>query len=125
MTRFDELSESDPDLAVALGEEVTRQQETLTLIASENHATPAVLAVQGSVLTNKYAEGYPGERYYAGCDLVDEVERLAIKRAKALWGAEHVNVQPTLGRRRTWPSFSPCSIRGTRSSRCNYPMADN
>lgn len=97
MTRFDELSDGDPDLAAALGNEVTRQQETLTLIASENHAGPAVLAAQGSVLTNKYAEGYPGERYYAGCEHVDEVERLAIDRAKSLWGADHVNVQPHSG----------------------------
>ncbi|MFC5133722.1 MULTISPECIES: serine hydroxymethyltransferase [Haloferacaceae] len=87
----------DPAVADALAGERTRQEETLAMIASENHVSEAVLEAQGSVLTNKYAEGYPGARYYAGCEYADEVEELAIERAKELWGAEHVNVQPHSG----------------------------
>ncbi|PSP73968.1 serine hydroxymethyltransferase [Halobacteriales archaeon QS_3_64_16] len=87
----------DPIVADALAEEVGRQQDTLSMIASENHASEAVLEAQGSALTNKYAEGYPGERYYAGCEYADEIERLAVSRAKELWDAEHVNVQPHSG----------------------------
>ena len=87
----------DPAVADALSAEVDRQRDTLAMIASENHASPAVLEAQGSVLTNKYAEGYPGERYYAGCEQADVVEELAVERAKQLWGAEHVNVQPHSG----------------------------
>jgi glycine hydroxymethyltransferase len=88
---------TDPAVAAALGDEVDRQQDTLAMIASENHASRAVVDAQGSVLTNKYAEGYPGERYYAGCGPSDAVEELAIERAKELWGADHVNVQPHSG----------------------------
>ncbi|MGH2964790.1 MAG: serine hydroxymethyltransferase [Solirubrobacterales bacterium] len=91
------LSEVDPDVASALAGEVSRQQRTLGMIASENYAPVAVLECQGSVMTNKYAEGYPGRRYYAGCENVDVVERLAINRAQALFGTEHVNVQPHSG----------------------------
>ncbi|UWG48436.1 Glycine/serine hydroxymethyltransferase [Halanaeroarchaeum sp. HSR-CO] len=87
----------DPDVADALDAEVDRQRETLSMIASENHVSEAVLNAQGSVLTNKYAEGYPDKRYYAGCENADAVEELAIERAKELWGAEHVNVQPHSG----------------------------
>lgn len=87
----------DPAIADALDGEVQRQRDTLAMIASENHVSPAVLEAQGSVLTNKYAEGYPGARYYGGCEYVDEVEGLAIDRATELWGAEHVNVQPHSG----------------------------
>jgi glycine hydroxymethyltransferase len=87
----------DPEVADALVGEVRRQRETLSMIASENHASRAVLEAQGSVLTNKYAEGYPGARYYAGCEHADAVESLAVERAKELWGAEHVNVQPHSG----------------------------
>ena len=87
----------DPAVADALAGERTRQEETLAMIASENHVSEAVLEAQGSVLTNKYAEGYPGARYYAGCEYADEVEELAIERAKELWGADHVNVQPHSG----------------------------
>ncbi|MFB6186035.1 MAG: serine hydroxymethyltransferase, partial [Halobacteriaceae archaeon] len=86
-----------PAVAEALNAEETRQQRTLSMIASENHASRAVLEAQGSPLTNKYAEGYPGARYYAGCEYVDEIEELAIERAQKLWGAEHVNVQPHSG----------------------------
>ncbi len=91
------LAQSDPVLADLLAAERRRQNEGLELIASENFASPAVLAAAGSVLTNKYAEGYPGRRYYGGCEVVDQVEQLAIDRARELFGAEHVNVQPHSG----------------------------
>ena len=87
----------DRQVQEALDGELERQRTTIELIASENFASPAVLAAQGSVLTNKYAEGYPGKRYYGGCEQVDKVEVLAIERAKELFGAEHVNVQPHSG----------------------------
>jgi glycine hydroxymethyltransferase len=91
------LRETDPLVAAALDNEVRRQSEGLELIASENFVSEAVLEAMGSVLTNKYAEGYPGRRYYGGCDFADEVERLARKRAKELFGAESANVQPHSG----------------------------
>jgi glycine hydroxymethyltransferase len=91
------LAEVDPEVADAIGRELERQQRTLEMIASENFVPQAVLECQGSVLTNKYAEGYPGKRYYGGCEFVDIVEQLAIDRAKALFGAEHANVQPHAG----------------------------
>ncbi len=94
---YDHVRAVDPAVADALEGELDRQRDTLAMIASENHVSEAVLQAQGSALTNKYAEGYPGERYYAGCEFADEVERLAIDRAKELWGAEHVNVQPHSG----------------------------
>jgi glycine hydroxymethyltransferase len=94
---YDHVRETDPAVADALVGELDRQRGTLAMIASENHVSPAVLEAQGSVLTNKYAEGYPGGRYYAGCEYADEVESLAVERAKELWGAEHVNVQPHSG----------------------------
>lgn len=87
----------DPEVAEALDKEKKRQQEKIELIASENFVSRAVMNAQGSVLTNKYAEGYPGKRYYGGCEYVDIVEELAIERAKELFGAEHVNVQPHSG----------------------------
>ena len=87
----------DPAVADALAGERDRQEQTLAMIASENHVSEAVMEAQGSALTNKYAEGYPGSRYYAGCEYADEVEELAIERAKELWGADHVNVQPHSG----------------------------
>jgi glycine hydroxymethyltransferase len=87
----------DSEVQEALDGELERQRNTIELIASENFTSPAVLAAQGSVLTNKYAEGYPGTRYYGGCEQVDKVENLAIERAKQLFGAEHVNVQPHSG----------------------------
>ncbi|MQA61496.1 MAG: serine hydroxymethyltransferase [Actinophytocola sp.] len=92
-----ELSTVDPEVAAAISAELDRQRSTLEMIASENFAPRAVLTAQGSVLTNKYAEGYPGRRYYGGCEHVDIVEQLAIDRAKDLFGAEHVNVQPHSG----------------------------
>ena len=91
------LAESDPEIAQAIRDERHRQNSGLELIASENFVSRAVLDAAGSVLTNKYAEGYPGRRYYGGCEYVDVVERAAIARAKALFGAEHVNVQPHSG----------------------------
>jgi glycine hydroxymethyltransferase len=91
------LKKSDPKLYKAVYDETRRQEEGLELIASENYVSEAVLEAQGSVLTNKYAEGYPGKRYYGGCEFVDVAESLAIERAKALFGAEHVNVQPHSG----------------------------
>jgi glycine hydroxymethyltransferase len=91
------LSETDPDIARAIRNEVQRQNEGLELIASENFVSLAVLQAMGSVMTNKYAEGYPGARYYGGCEFVDVAESLAIDRAKALFGADHANVQPHSG----------------------------
>src|SRR6202161_1735120 len=91
------LDEVDPEVAEALRDEVRRQATGLELIASENFVSEAVLEAAGSVFTNKYAEGYPGKRYYGGCENVDRVERLAIERAKTLFGAEHANVQAHSG----------------------------
>src|SRR6201989_1122899 len=91
------LAEVDPEVAEAIGHELERQQRTLERIASENFVPQAVLECQGSVLTNKYAEGYPGKRYYGGCEFIDIIEQLAIDRGKALFGAEHANVQPHAG----------------------------
>jgi glycine hydroxymethyltransferase len=91
------VTEVDPEVADAMAHELQRQQRTLEMIASENFVPQSVLDCQGSVLTNKYAEGYPGRRYYGGCEYVDVIEQLAIDRAKALFGAEHANVQPHAG----------------------------
>lgn len=91
------LAQADPEIDQIIRREVRREQENIELIASENFAPLAVLQANGSVLTNKYAEGYPGARYYGGCEFVDQAERLAIARAKALFGAEHANVQPHSG----------------------------
>jgi glycine hydroxymethyltransferase len=91
------LAEADPQIAKLVREETRRQAEGLELIASENFVSPAVLEALGSTLTNKYAEGYPGKRYYGGCEIVDQVEQLAIDRAKQIFGAEHANVQPHSG----------------------------
>jgi glycine hydroxymethyltransferase len=98
MSRSDETPlDADREVADLVGQELTRQQTTLQLIASENFTSPTVLAASGSVLTNKYSEGYPGRRYYGGNRVIDEVEDLARERAKALFGAEHANVQPHAG----------------------------
>ena len=91
------LANVDPELFAVIQKENTRQHDHIELIASENYTSPAVMAAQGSQLTNKYAEGYPGKRYYGGCEYVDVVEQLAIDRLKALFGAEHANVQPNSG----------------------------
>ena len=94
---LDALQATDPEVYAAIDAEEVRQRNKLLLIASENFASPAVLAAQGSLMTNKYAEGYPGKRYYGGCQHVDQVEDLAIQRCKQIFGAEHVNVQPHSG----------------------------
>lgn len=94
---LDIIEKTDPEVAASMKKELGRQRSKIELIASENFVSAAVLAAAGSHLTNKYAEGYPGKRYYGGCEYVDEVETLAIERAKALFGAEHANVQPHCG----------------------------
>ncbi len=94
---FEHLRTIDSEVFEAIQKEIERERKNIVLIASENYASPAVLEVQGSVFTNKYAEGYPGKRYYGGCEYADIVENLAIQRAKELFGAEHVNVQPHSG----------------------------
>jgi glycine hydroxymethyltransferase len=99
------LEQADPAIAGLLAQELLRQREGLELIASENFASRATLQAMGSCLTNKYAEGYPGKRYYGGCEVVDEVERLAIDRAKALFGADHANVQPHSGAQANFAAF--------------------
>src|SRR5215213_10257256 len=91
------LADFDPEIAATVRDEERRQNEGLELIASENFVSRAVLEAAGSVLTNKYAEGYPGKRYYGGCEFVDVAESLAIERAKKLFGADHANVQPHSG----------------------------
>src|SRR5215468_6429280 len=91
------LAESDPEIYAAIQNETRRQHEGIELIASENFVSEAVLQAAGSVFTNKYAEGYPGKRYYGGCEFTDVVETVAIDRAKQLFNAEHVNVQPHSG----------------------------
>lgn len=97
MTETTALEHTDPEVFEALRREERRQRQNIELIASENYTSAAVLEAAGSVLTNKYAEGYPGNRYYGGCEFVDQIEQLAIDRAKALFGAEHANVQPHSG----------------------------
>ena len=94
---YEQVRSTDPAVADALAGERERQEDTLAMIASENHVSEAVMEAQSSELTNKYAEGYPGERYYAGCGYADEIEELAIERARELWGPDHVNVQPHSG----------------------------
>ncbi|MCC7328601.1 MAG: serine hydroxymethyltransferase, partial [Gammaproteobacteria bacterium] len=96
-TRDLKIAGFDPELAAAIAGEERRQEEHIELIASENYASPRVLEAQGSVLTNKYSEGYPGKRYYGGCEFVDQAEVLAIERAKKLFGAGFANVQPHSG----------------------------
>ena len=94
---YEHVKAQDPEIYGAMMRELGRQRDHIELIASENFVSPAVMEAMGSHLTNKYAEGYPGARYYGGCDYVDEVEQLAIDRAKKLFGAEHANVQPHSG----------------------------
>ena len=108
------VSEVDPEIAQVLDDELRRQETTLEMIASENFVPQAVLDCQGSVLTNKYAEGYPGKRYYGGCEYVDVAESLAIARAKELFGAEHVNVQPHAGAQANAAAFHALLQAGDR-----------
>src|SRR5207244_12224843 len=105
---MDILKQQDLEVWEAIQGERRRQQEGLEMIASENYTSPAVLAAQGSELTNKYAEGYPGRRYYAGCEFVDVVERLAIDRVLRLFGAEKANVQPHPGAQANLAVFLGC-----------------
>lgn len=91
------LEIADAEITALIGQEITRQEDHIELIASENYTSPAVMAVQGSQLTNKYAEGYPGKRFYGGCEFVDTIEQIALDRVKALFGAEYANVQPHSG----------------------------
>ena len=100
------LQQQDPEIAACIENEFHRQKQNIELIASENIASPAVILAMGTVLTNKYAEGYPGKRYYGGCQFVDEVETLAIERAKKLFGAEHANVQPHSGANANFAAYA-------------------
>ena len=102
------LSQSDPQISHAIELEGKRQRETINLIASENYASRAVLEAQGSFLTNKYAEGYPGKRYYGGCENMDTIETLAIERAKKLFHAGYATSSRTAGRRLIWQRISRC-----------------
>ncbi len=110
------LSEVDPEISNAIDNEVRRQHEGLELIASENFVSEAVLEAAGSVFTNKYAEGYPGKRYYGGCEFTDVVEELARERAKKLFGAEHANVQPHSGSQANQAAYSAISSPIHRTS---------
>ena len=111
------LSEVDPEVARMILDETARQAHTLELIASENFASEAILEACGSVLTNKYAEGYPGRRYYAGCRHVDRLERLACRRAMQLFGAEHANVQPHSGTQANSAAYLAVLDPGEQDSR--------
>src|SRR5690348_7698443 len=102
------IAATDPELWRAITAELRRQEEGIELIASENYASPAVMAAQGSVLTNKYAEGLPGKRYYGGCEFVDVVERLAIERVLKLFGADRANVQPHSGAQANMAVYFAC-----------------
>src|SRR5437764_10382872 len=99
------LRDAGPAIATLVDRELARQRDGLELIASENFASRAVIDAMGTPLTNKYAEGYPGRRYYGGCEVVDDVERLAIERAKRLFGAAHANVQPHAGAQANFAAF--------------------
>ena len=120
------IAQADPEIAAVLDAELSRQQDGLEMIASENFVPRAVLQAQGSVLTNKYAEGYPGRRYYGGCEQVDKIETIARERAKSLFGAEYVNVQSQCGR---LPGARQARRHGTRSGprsrRTSHPRHEN
>ena len=105
MYTFDEIKKEDKEIADAITAELERQNSHIELIASENWVSKAVMAAMGSPLTNKYAEGYPGRRYYGGCQCVDEVEKLAIERAKKLFGCDYANVQPHSGAQANMAAF--------------------
>lgn len=107
MLGFEEVEKYDPELAQAMSDELTRQRTHIELIASENLVSKAVMAAMGSVLTNKYAEGYPGKRYYGGCEYVDVVEELARERAKKLLAVSMSMCSRTLEHRQIWQSFLP------------------
>ena len=107
------VRERDPEVGAAMEREMGRLRGNIELIASENVVSPAVMAAMGSILTNKYAEGYPGHRYYGGCQFVDEVEELARKRACELFGADHANVQPHSGAQANLACILRCCSPGT------------
>ena len=109
------IEQTDPELFAAIQAENARQEHHIELIASENYASPAVMAAQGTQLTNKYAEGYPGKRYYGGCEYVDVAEQLAIDRVKQIFGADAANVRRTAAPRPTRPCSSPSSNPATPS----------
>jgi len=117
------LAAVDPEVAAAVDAELKRQRGGLEMIASENYAAPAVLEAQGSVLTNKYSEGYPGRRYYGGCEHVDVVEQLAIDRARALFGAEHANVQPHSGAQANAAALAALAAPGAPCSASTWRTA--
>lgn len=117
------IAEADPEIAEILDAELSRQQNGLEMIASENFVPRAVLQAQGSVLTNKYAEGYPGRRYYGGCEQVDKIETIARERAKSLFGAESPTYSRTPAHRPTQPSTRRSSNPATRSSASPSPTA--
>ena len=106
------IANQDPELADAILAEYQRQQRNIELIASENFTSPVVMAAQGSVLTNKYAEGYPGKRYYGGCQCVDVVEEMARQRACKLFGADHANVQPHSGAQANYAVYAALCTPG-------------
>src|SRR6476660_9529698 len=112
MTNF--IAKNDPEVWSAIEHEIERQADGLEMIASENYTSPAVMQAAGSVLTNKYAEGYPGKRYYGGCEVVDVVEQIAIDRAKELFGAEYANVQPHSGSQANTAVFFACLKPGDK-----------
>jgi glycine hydroxymethyltransferase len=116
------LEAVDPEIASLLGRELERQRNQIELIASENFTWPSVMEAIGSVPTNKYAEGYPGRRYYGGCEVVDAIEQTAIDRAKALFGAEHANVQPHAGAQTNMAVYM-AALEPGRSSRCGSTTA--
>ena len=117
------LADVDPEIAELLGRELDRQRGQIELIASENFTWPSVLEAIGSVPTNKYAEGYPGKRYYGGCEVVDEIEELARDRAKELFGADHANVQPHAGAQANMAAYFACSLPATACSRSRSTTA--
>ena len=115
------LAGQDPEVGAAVQAEYDRQRRNIELIASENFVSPAVLSAAATVLTNKYAEGYPGKRYYGGCQCVDVVEDIARKRACQLFGADHANVQPHCGATPTMRCTPPCVSTATRCSAWIWP----
>ena len=117
------LAEIDPEIAELSGRELERQRGQIELIASENFTWPSILEAVGSVPTNKYAEGYPGKRYYGGCEVVDEIEELARGRAKELFGAEHANVQPHAGAQANMAAYFAVLRPATRCSRSRSTTA--
>ena len=117
------LADTDPEVIGAISVELTRQETTRDMIASENFAPAAVMQAQGSVLTNKYAEGYPGRRYYGGCEHVDVIEQLAIDRLTTLFGAEYAKVQPHSGAQANAAASPPCWTSATPSWVSTWPTA--